>query len=93
MNRIRHDRIRLYMEKADSFCVRGSVEYPVEMRLGSFMTMTVLFIMILPEQEMGLKKLVEHQCGIPDTGAKYFYFIQETGTEYLSINAYLQTDR
>jgi hypothetical protein len=42
------------------------------MELGSFRTMTVLFIMILPEQEMGLKKLVEHQCGIPDTGAKYF---------------------
>lgn len=52
------------MEKADSFCVRGSVEYPVKMELGSFMTMTVLFIMILPDMEMGLLKLVEHQCGI-----------------------------
>ena len=93
MNRVRHDRIRLYMKKADSFCVRGSVEYPVEMELGSFRTMTVLFIMILPEQEMGLKKLVEHQCGIPDTGAKYFFNNEETRTEYLSINAYLRTDR
>ncbi|WP_196803102.1 hypothetical protein [Butyrivibrio sp. MC2013] len=64
------------MIEADSFCVRGSVEYPVKMELGSFMTMTVLFIMILPEQEMGLKKLVEHQCGIPGTGTKYF-FIKE----------------
>ena len=64
MSRIRHDRIRLYMIKADSFCVRGSVEYSVKMELGSFRTMTVLFIMILPEQEMGLKKLVERQCGI-----------------------------
>lgn len=26
--------------------------------------------------EMGLKKLVEHQCGIPGTGTKYF-FIKE----------------
>lgn len=76
MSRIRHDRIRLYMIKADSFCVRGSVEYPVKMELGSFRTMTVLFIMILPEQEMGLKKLVEHQCGIPGTGAKYFFYIR-----------------
>ena len=40
MSRIRHDRIRLYMIKADSFCVRGSVEYPVKMELGSFRTMT-----------------------------------------------------
>ena len=56
--------------------MRGSVEYSVKMELGSFKTMTVLFIMILPEQEMGLKKLVEHQCGIPSTGTKYF-FIKE----------------
>ena len=76
MSRIRHDRIRLHMKKADSFCVRRSVEYPVKMELGSFMTMTVLFIMILPEKEMGLEKLVEHQCGIPGTGTKYF-FIKE----------------
>ena len=62
------------MKKADSFCVRRSVEYPVKMELGSFMTMTVLFIMILPEKEMGLRKLVERQCGMdPDTGAKYFF--------------------
>ena len=27
-------------------------------------------------KEMGLKKLVEHQCGIPGTGTKYF-FIKE----------------
>ena len=77
MNRVRHDRIRLYMKKADSFCVRRSVEYPVKMELGSFRTMTVLFIMILPKQEMGLKKLVEHQCGIPDTGAKYFLIMKK----------------
>ena len=25
--------------------------------------MTALFIMILPEKEMGLRKLVKHQCG------------------------------
>lgn len=73
MNRVRHDSVRLYMIKADSFCVRRSVEYPVKMELGSFMTMTVLFIMILPEKEMGLEKLVEHQCGIPGTGTKYFF--------------------
>ena len=52
--------------------MRRSVEYPVKMELGSFMTMTVLFIMILPEKEMGLEKLVEHQCGIPGTGTKYY---------------------
>ena len=74
MNRVRHDSVRLYMIKADSFCVRRSVEYPVKMELGSFMTMTVLFIMILPEKEMGLEKLVEHQCGIPGTGTKYFFY-------------------
>jgi hypothetical protein len=64
------------MIKADSFCVRRSVGYPVKIELGSSMTVTALFIMILPEQEMGLKKLVEHQCGIPGTGTKYF-FIKE----------------
>ena len=36
--------------------------------------MTALLIMILPEKEMGLRKLVERQCGMdPDTGAKYFF--------------------
>lgn len=24
-------------------------------------------------KEMGLEKLVEHQCGIPGTGTKYFF--------------------
>ena len=37
-------------------------------------------------KEMGLEKLVEHQCGIPGTGTKYFFL-------YLPINVYLMTDR
>ena len=62
------------MEKADSFCACRSVGYPVEIELGSFMTLTALLIMILPEKEMGLRKLVKRQCGMdPDTGAKYFF--------------------
>ena len=64
-----------YIE-ADYFCACRSAKYPVEMEPGGFKTMTVLFIMILPEKEMGLEKLVEHQCGIPGTGTKYF-FIKE----------------
>ena len=90
MNRVRHDCVRLQMKKADSFCARRSVGYPVKIELGSFMTMTALFIMILPEKEMGLRKLVKHQCGIPGTGAEYFFYVV---TEYLSTNAYLQADR
>ena len=50
MNRVRHDSVRLYMIKADSFCVRRSVGYPVKIELGSFRTVTALFIMILPER-------------------------------------------
>lgn len=53
MNRVRHNCVRLDMEKADSFCVRRSVEYPVKMELGSFKTVTVLFIMILPDRKWG----------------------------------------
>ena len=55
MNRVRHDCVRLQMKKADSFCACRSVGYPVKIELGSFMTMTALFIMILPEKEMGLR--------------------------------------
>ena len=52
------------MEKEVSFCACRSVGYPVEIELGSFMTLTALLIMILPEKEMGLRKLVKRQCGI-----------------------------
>ena len=48
MNRVRHDRVRLYMKKAVSFCTCGSVGYPIKIEPGGFMTLTVLFIMILP---------------------------------------------
>jgi len=41
------------MEKTDSFCAGRSDEYPVKIVLGSAMTVTVLFIMILPEKEWG----------------------------------------
>ena len=50
MNRVRHNCVRLYMEKTDSFCTCRSVEYLVKIKLGSFKTVTVLFIMILPEK-------------------------------------------
>lgn len=53
MNRVRHNCVRLYMEKTDSFCAGRSDEYPVKIVLGSAMTVTVLFIMILPEKEWG----------------------------------------
>ena len=43
-------------------------------------------------KEMGLKELVEHQCGIPNTGTKYL--IKETAlTGFLPINAYLRENR
>ena len=72
MYQIRKDRVRLRMKNTVSVCVRGSEGYLIKMGLGSLMTMKVLFIMILPEKEMGLEKLVEHQCGIPGTGTKYY---------------------
>jgi hypothetical protein len=57
------------------------------MELGSFRTLTVLFIMILP-QRVGLKKLVEHQCGMkPDTGAEHFLI------NLISVNQYLSAGR
>ena len=83
--------MRLYTEKEVSFCACGSVGYPVEIELGSFMTMTALFIMILPEKEMGLRKLVEHQCGIPDTGAEYFF--NDTTTISISADQCLSAGR
>ena len=73
MNRVRHNCVRLYMEKTDSFCAGRSDEYPVKIVLGSAMTVTVLFIMILPEVEMGLMRLVEHQCGIYPVPVQSFF--------------------
>ena len=49
MNRVRHNCVCLYMEKTDSFCTHRSVEYPVKIKLGSFRTLTVPYIMILPK--------------------------------------------
>ena len=74
------------------FYERRSDGYLVKMGLGSLMTMTVLFIMILPEKEMGLEKLVEHQCGIPGTGTKHFY-LQRKNTYGLSAYQCLSAGR
>ena len=61
------------MIKADSFCLRRSDDYTVKIVLGSAMTVTVLFIMILPRKVGAEKLLVKHQCGIPGAGAWYFF--------------------
>ena len=61
------------MIKTDSFCLRRSDDYPVKIVLGSTMTMTVLFIMILSRKAGAEKLLVKHQCGIPGAGAWYFF--------------------
>lgn len=73
MNRVRHDRARLQIEKAVLFCACGSVGYPIKMKPGGFRTVTALFIMILPDKD-GADEAGEMPMRYePNTGAKDFF--------------------
>ena len=76
MNRVRHDCVRLQMKKADSFCACRSVGYPVKIELGSFMTMTALFIMILPDGNGAVEAGGTPMWHEPGAAAGHYFLIK-----------------